>query len=199
MLQLHPTNRNAGYSCVGSVCMSVILVPDQQPSHYCHRVSRHLYHFHVWLSTNVWNLDSRPAVIYVTASRDYQACCSTHVFKLCSETAGMFVTVAPGHLTHRIQVCISVRFANKFVVVGCASRFVCYTCLRPAAMTTMLVPDQWAVKHNCTGPSGMYVTVAPDQQSCLYMLHTISMRVSYSFILSASMNVIFAPSHQPCL
>ena len=95
-----PTNRNAGYSFVGSVCMSVILVPDQQPSHYCHRVSRHLYHFHVWLSTHVWNQDSRPAVIYVTASRDYQACCSTHVFKLCSETAGMFVTVAPGYLAH---------------------------------------------------------------------------------------------------
>ena len=55
ILQLHPTNRNAGYSCVGSVCKSVILVPDQQPSHYCHRVSRHLYHFHVWLSTHVWN------------------------------------------------------------------------------------------------------------------------------------------------
>ena len=117
MLQLHPTNRNAGYSCVGSVCMSVILVPDQQHSHYCHRVSRHLYHFHVWLSTHVWNQDSRPAVIYVTASRDYQACCSTHVFKLCSETAGMFVTVAPRYLAHRIQACNSVRFANTFVVV----------------------------------------------------------------------------------
>ena len=63
MLQLHPTNRNAGYSCIESVCMSVILVLDQQPSHYCHRVSRHLYHFHVWFSTHVWNQDSRPAVI----------------------------------------------------------------------------------------------------------------------------------------
>ena len=131
--------------------------------------------------------------IYVTASRDNQACCSTHVFKLCSETAGMFVTVAHGHLAHRIQTCFSVR------LWGCASRYVCYTCLRPAVMPSMLVPDQWAVKHNCTRPSGMYVTVAPDQQSCLYMLHTISMNVSYSFILSASMNVIFTPSHQPCL
>ena len=54
----------------------------------------------------------------VTASRDCQACCSTHVFKLCSETAGMFVTVAPDHFAHRIQACISVRFANTFVVVG---------------------------------------------------------------------------------
>ena len=133
------------------------------------------------------------------ASRDYQACCSTHVFKLCSETAGMFVTVAPGYLAHRIQACISVRCANTFVVVELCQQYVGYTCLRPAVMSSMLVPDHRAVKHNCTRSSGMYVTVAPDQQSCLYMLHTISMHVSYSFILSASMNVIFAPSHQPCL
>ena len=33
-------------------------------------------------------------------------------------TAGMFVTVAPGHLAHQIQACISVIFANTFVVVG---------------------------------------------------------------------------------
>ena len=38
--------------------------------------------------------------------------------ELCSEAAGMFVTDAPGHLAHRIQACISVRFANTFVVVG---------------------------------------------------------------------------------
>ena len=40
-----PTNRNAGYSNIGSVCISVILVQDQQPNHYCHRVSKHLYHY----------------------------------------------------------------------------------------------------------------------------------------------------------
>ena len=144
MLQLHPTNRNAGYSCFGSVCMSVILVPDQQPSHYCHRVSRHLYHFHVWLSTHVWNQDSRSAVIYVTASRDYQACCSTHVFKLCSETAGMFVTVAPGHWAHRIQACISVKFANTFVVVGLCQQ----VCLLHLPQTRSYV------FYACTWPMG---------------------------------------------
>ena len=144
MIQLHPTNRNAGYSCVGSVCISVILVPDQQPSYYCHRVSRrrHLYHFHVWLSTHVWKQDSRPAIIYVTASWDYQTSCSTHVFKLLSETADMVVTVARGHLAHRIKACISVRFANTFVVVGLCHQvcllhipqtrsYVFYACTRP--------------------------------------------------------------------
>ena len=54
----------------------------------------------------------------VIASRDYQTCCSTHVFKLCSEIAGMFGTVAPNHLAHRMQACISVRVASTFVVVG---------------------------------------------------------------------------------
>ena len=83
-----------------------------------------------------------PAVIYVTASRDYQACCSTDVFKLCFETTGMYVTVAPGHLAHQIQACISVRFANTFVVVGLCQQlcllhlpqtrsYVFYACTRP--------------------------------------------------------------------
>ena len=152
MLQLHPTNRNTGYSCVGSVCMSVILVLDQQPSHYCHMVSRHLYHFHVWLSTHVWNQDSRPAVLYVTASRDYQACCSTHVFKLCSVTAGMFVTVAPSHLAHRIQACIQ----THLKLWGCASRYVCYTCFRPTVVSSMLLPT-----------NGLLSTIAPGHQACM--------------------------------
>ena len=57
----------------------------------------------------------------------------------------------------------------------------------------MLVPSQGA------GLSGMYVTVAPDQQPCLFNLHTISIHVCYSFILSASMYITFAPNHQTCL
>ena len=112
----HPTNRNAGYSSVESVCMSVILVPDQQPRHYFHRVSRHLYHYTcliMWnrTSIHVKNQDSRhliySRVISVTASRDYQAILQyPFFFKVCSETAGMFVTY------------ISVRFASTFVVVN---------------------------------------------------------------------------------
>ena len=149
MLQLHLTNRNAGYSCVDSVCMSVILVPDQQPSHYCHRLSRHLYYYTcliMWhrTSTHVWNQDSRPAVIYVTALQYYQACCSTHVFKLCSETAGMFVIVAPGHLAHRIQACISVRVASTFVVVGLSQQI----CL------LHLLQTRSYVFYACTWPMG---------------------------------------------
>ena len=78
----------------------------------------------------------------VTASQDYQTCFSTHVFTLCSETAGMFVTVAPDHLAHRMQACISVRVASTFVVVGLSQQvylshlpqthsYVSYACTRP--------------------------------------------------------------------
>ena len=63
----------------------------------------------------------------------------------------------------------------------------------------MVIPNQRAGKHNSTRPSGMYVTVAPDQQSCLHNLLTICMPVCYSFILSASMYTTFAPDHQPGL
>ena len=72
------------------------------------------------------------------------------------------MTVAPGHLAHRIQACISVGFANTYVVVGLYQQVCLLHLLRPAVMSSMLVPDQWAIKDNCTRTSGMYVAVAPD-------------------------------------
>ena len=60
-------------------------------------------------------------------------------------------------------------------------------------MSPMLIPNQGAGKHSCIRPPGMYVRVTPDHQPCLYKLHTISMNVCYSSILSASMYVTFAP------
>ena len=66
----------------------------------------------------------------------------------------------------------------------------------------MLVPNQWAGKHNCTRQSDIYVTVAPDQKPCLYNLLTISMQWCMSvtiLFLSASMHITFAADHQPCL
>ena len=157
MLQLHPTNRNAGYSCVGSVCMSVILVPDQQPSHYCQRVGRHLYHFHIWLSTHVWNQDSRPAVIYVTASRDHQACCSTHVLNLCSETAGIFVTVALGHLA---RLNTSMHFCKICKHICCCGAV-------SAGMSVTLAPDPQLCLLCLYLTKGLLSTIAPDHQACM--------------------------------
>ena len=90
------------------------------------------------------------------SSRDYQACCRTHFFKLCSETAGMFVTVAPGHLAHRIQTCLSVRFANTFVVVGLCQQ-VCLLHL-PQTRSYVLIL--------CLYPTnGLLSTIALDHQA----------------------------------
>ena len=45
MLQLNLTIRNAVYSCIGRVCLSVTHVPEQQPSNYCHMVNIYLYYY----------------------------------------------------------------------------------------------------------------------------------------------------------
>ena len=63
----------------------------------------------------------------------------------------------------------------------------------------MVIPKQQAGKHNCIRPSGIYVTVAPDQQPCPYKLYTIGIPVCYSFILSASMSISFASSTMPII
>ena len=82
-----------------------------------------------------------------------------HVFKLCSETAGMFVTDAPGYLAHRIQACISVRFANTFVVVGLCQQ----VCLLHLPQTRSYV------FYACT-----------RQMGCLAQLHQTIRHVCYS-------------------
>ena len=156
----HPTNRNAGDSSVGSVCMSVILVSDQQPSHYCHRASRQLYHYTcliMWnrISIHVRNQDYRPAVMYVKASQDYQACYSTHFLKHCIETVGMFVTVSPDHLAYRIQAYISVKVASTFVVVE----------LSQQVYPLYLHQTRSHVSYDCTQPMGLVSTIAPNHQA----------------------------------
>ena len=73
---LHRTSNNVCYNCtqltgmLGTValdqracpfklhlpvCMSVLLSPDQQPRHHCHRVSRPIYHYACLI---VWHLTS---------------------------------------------------------------------------------------------------------------------------------------------
>ena len=199
-----PTNRNVGCSYVGSVCMYIKLLPDQLPSHYCHRVSRHLYHYACLVmrhrtSTHVWNQDSSPALISVQLHETIRPV-AVHMslnFALKQQACLWQFHPTTWHNCTR-PACISVRAASTFVVVGPSSQQV-YLLHLLHGMSPMLVPNQQAGKQNCTRPSGMYVTVAPDQQPRLYMLPTISMHVCYSFTLSTSMYVMFAPNHQPCL
>ena len=122
----------------------------------------------------------------------------------------MFVTVAPDHHPCLLQL-------------HSTSMHVCYSCISPADMLNQL---QLTCKHICTCEAeaasicytfprpavmslcsyytkGLLSTIAPDHQSCLYQLHTISIHVCCSFILSASIYIFqilyftFAPSHQP--
>ena len=101
-----------------------------------------------------------------------------HVGYNCTLPACMSVRVA----FHQ-QVCLNQLQLTCEHICSCGgytSRYICYTCLSRTVMSL------------CS--SGMYVTVAPDTQpSCL-----LSACMSYSFILSASTYIKFAPDHQPC-
>ena len=109
-----------------------------------------------------------------------------HVSYSCDSPADMFESVS-NHLQH---ICSCGAELNQVYMLHLP---------QTRSYVPMLVLNQLAGKHNCTRPSGMYVTIAPNQHPCLFTLHTISIHVFYSFILSASMYVAFAPDHQPCL
>ena len=61
--------------------------------------------------------------------------CSTHVLTLCSETAGMFMTVARDHLAHRIQLhSISMHFCKS-------CKHICSCGAEPAGISVTLASD----------------------------------------------------------
>ena len=67
------------------------------------------------------------------------------------------MTVAPGHLAHRIQACISVRFTNTFVVVGlCQQECLLHYASDPQLCLLCLYPT-----------NGLLRTIAPDHQACM--------------------------------
>ena len=110
MLQLHPTNRNAWYCCTGSAGMSVQVTSGQcaclfyflLSRHQCNRVSRQNYAcFYVALDQHTCQKPS----IYVCNSFTRQAGIMKYLcFKRCFEPTGMFVAVAPGHLSHFVTI-----------------------------------------------------------------------------------------------
>ena len=85
--------------------------------------------------------------------------------------------------------------ASTSVVVGLNQQVYMLHLPQTRIYVPILVPNQRACKHNFTILTGiyMYVTAVHDQQPCLFKLITISIHVCYSFILSASMYVTFAP------
>ena len=179
MLQLHLTNWNARYMHWISmhVCYTCTRAATQPLLSHGQQISLPLSMFDYVAqvtSRRVWN----QAVMSVMLCLTQLACLSQDS---CLQTLflnSMFVTVAPGHLVHRLQlrstsmhffwvtshqqVCLKqLELTCKYIYscLGWTSRYLRYTCLRPTVMSPiMLIPDKRAGKHNCTRPSGMYVT-----------------------------------------
>ena len=77
-------------------------------------------------------------------------------FKPCFEPTGMFVAVAPDHLSHRLQL-------------NSTSMHVCESCIYQQICLNQL---QLTYKHICScvaEPAGIYVTLASDPQLCHYV------------------------------
>ena len=165
MLQLNPTNRNAGYCCTGSegklhpasvhVCSTysrpaaqASLLQSQQTYLLLRMFDYVTLDQHIYLkpSSYVYNSFTRLAGML-------QYPC----FKLCFEPTGMFVAVATGHLARRLQL-------------NSTSMHVCYGCIYPQICLNQL---QLTFKHiySCVAePAGIYVTHLPQTRSYAPML-----------------------------
>ena len=157
MLQLHPTYRNAGYCCTGSVgmsvqvtsgqwpmCMSVLLSPDQQPRHHCHRVSRHIQHYACLIMWHWTSICLKPSSYVCNSFMRLAGMLQYHCFKHCFEPTGMSVAIAPNHLAHRLQL-------------NSTSMHVCWSCIYKQTCLNQL---QLTNKHICTcvaEPTGIHV------------------------------------------
>ena len=160
MLQLHPTNRNAGYCCAvcssytRQLCMSVLLSPDQQLRPHCHRVSRHIYHY---VCLIIMALDQHTCLklsSYVCNSFTRLAGMLQYpYFKHCFEPTGMVVAVAvaPDHLSRRLRL-------NSTSMHVCLSCIYQQICLNKLQLTISCV----------AAPTGIYITLASDSQICPY-------------------------------
>ena len=129
------------------------------------------------------------------------------------------MTVEPGHLAHRIQACISVRFANTFVVVGLCQQ-VCLFHLSQtrsyvaAGMSVSLVSDPQLCLLCLYPTNGLLSTIAPDHQACMAVMslnvaynqhacrlqiHLISIHECYICTQPSAMSVTIASDHLSCL
>ena len=163
MLQLNPTNRNAGYCCIGSEGK---LHPASV--HVCSTYSRPaaqaslLQGQQTYLPLRMFDYVTLDQHTYLKPSR-YVCNSFTRLagmlqypcFKRCFEPTGKFVAVAPDHLARRLQL-------------NSTSMHVCYGCIYQQIYLNQL---QLTYKHICScvaEPAGIYVTLASDAQLCPY-------------------------------
>ena len=107
-------------------------------------------------------------------------------FKRCFEPACMSVRVA----STSIYVWISCIWLTSTSVVVWLNQQVCMLHLpQTRSYVCMLLPNLRPGKRNCTRPSCMYFTVAPDSSSHVFI----------SCILSACMSVTVSSYQDPCI
>ena len=95
----------SGYVCssyIQPMCMSVLLSPDQQPRHHCHRVSRHIYHCSCLIMFDYVALDQhtclKPSSYVCISFMRLAGMLQYPYFKRCFEPTGMFCAIAPEHM-----------------------------------------------------------------------------------------------------
>ena len=107
MLQVHPTKWNAGYCCTGSVGMSVQCSTFSRPAAQASLPQGQQTYLPLRMFDYV-ALDQHTCLepsSYVCKSFTRLAGMLQYpCFKRCFEPTGMFVAVAPGHLTRRLQL-----------------------------------------------------------------------------------------------
>ena len=104
----------------------------------------------------------------------------------CTLTACMSVRVAP----HQQKCLNQLQLTSNHICScgGSTSRYICYTCLRPAVMSLCLHQTNRLVS-----------TIPPDHQSCMLQLHLTSSHVFIICLLSACMSVTVSSYQHPCI
>ena len=122
----------------------------------------------------------------VTASRDKQACCSTNILNAALNQHACLLELL------YLQICLNqLHLTYKHICSCVAEPAGIYMLHLPQTRSyvRMLLPNLRPGKHNCTRPSCMYFTVAPD----------LSSHVFISCILSACLSVTVSSYQDPCI
>ena len=127
MLQLHPTNRNGGYCCTGSVGMSVqvtfgqcaclfYFLPTSSPASLPQGQQTYLPMHMIDYVALDQHTCLKPSSYVCNSFTRLAGMLQYSCFKRCFEPTGMFVAVAPDHLGRRLQL-------------NSTSIHVCYSCI----------------------------------------------------------------------
>ena len=141
MLQLNPTNRNAGYCCTGSAGMCACLfyfLPTSCTGIIATGSADIFTITHVWLCATGPAYMPESSSYFCNSFRRLAGMLQCLYFKRCFERTGMFVTVAIDHLTHRSQL----NSTSMSVSVASTSRYVWISCNWLTSTSVVVWPNQ---------------------------------------------------------